>query len=732
MTIFNDIKFSLRQLRKRPGFVMAAILTLALGLTVNTLVFSTVSDFYLRPLAVPNSEDLVVVAQKSPNFKFTFPLSYLDFQDFRKAVENPDADSSPLAIAFTGVMAYSEQPVHLSRSHESTKRSWVQMVSNNYFSVLGVQPQHGRFFLPTEGVHEDADPVIVLTHQAWQRRFSADPDIVGQSIKLNGLPFTVIGVTPQGFHGAAYGMDYSGFVPATMISTLMPRRAHMLHGRGDTGFFMMGRMQPGVPFSQAQKAVSLLMSQLVETYPGYHAKNGYAVTMKERHSRPSPHVASFAPIIITILMGMALLVLLVAMANVANLLFARAAHQQHEIAIRGALGASRGRLLRQLLIESVLLALGAGFVGMMLVLWLKPILDGLAPSPTAPAAELSLDWRLFVFTFLASLIVGMCTGFIPALKATKLNIVPALKDGNPTQIGARHPWRSLMVTGQVALTVVVLICAGLAVRSMQRLSQAPLGFRSSNLLLASFDLELQRYSKEQGRRFQTQLMEKIHTLPQVTAASLAQHGPLTVAGGMRGDIHAEGQPPSEDSRYEFTVCIAVDHHFFEATDMALLSGRSFRAHDQADSPPVAIINQDLAQHLWPNQEALGQRLLIGGRGHEVVGTIGPCHYWSMTERDRPIAFRPLAQNYQGNFTLMVHTQDSAVSLHAALQQVVRQLDPDLPLYNVKTIEQQIADSPLGLMPQRMGASMAGIQGVLSLLLAALGITGLVSLFVSQR
>jgi putative ABC transport system permease protein len=731
-TLINDIKYSLRQLRKRPGFAITAMLTLALGLTVNTLMFSTVSDNFLRPLAVPDSEDLVVIAQTAPQIRGALPFSYVDSQDFRKAVEDTSTEGSGLSQSFSGMMAYNEQAVHLSRTNESTERAWIHMVSNNYFSVLGIQPLHGRLFLPSEGQHEGADPIIVLTHQAWQRQFNANPDILGQTVKLNGLLFTVVGITPPDFHGATFGMAYSGFIPATMLSTLTPRRKYMLHARGDLGFYMMGRLRPGVPFKQAQKAVDLFMSQLVDTYPDYHAKKSYAVVMRERASRPSPRVASFAPLIVSILMGLSLLVLIVTIANVTNLLFSRAANRQREIAIRGALGASRWRLLHQLLVESVLLALGAGVVGMILVLWLKPYFDGMAPTPTAPAAELGVDWRLFVFTFIASVVAGVCTGFIPALKATKLNLVPALKESNRSQIGTRHPWRSLLVTGQVAITVVVLVSAGLAVRSLQRLSQVSLGFRSSNLLLASFDLGLQNYTEDQGRRFQTQLLEKVNTLPQVNAVTLAQKAPLAGGGGRRGDMKAEGQPHSEDSRFELISCITVDEGFIETVGMSLREGRGFRAHDDASAPPVAIINQVYANHLWPNKPALGQRLLIGRQAHEVIGIIHNCRYGSMMDHNQPIVFRALAQNYQASLTLMVHTSGPATALHGPLQQIVRELDPDLPLHSVQTIEQQIANSPAGLMPMRMGAGIAGIQGLLSLLLAALGITGLVSFSVSQR
>jgi len=259
----------------------------------------------------------------------------------------------------------------------------------------------------------------------------------------------------------------------------------------------------------------------------------------------------------------------------------------------------------------------------------------------------------------------------------------------------------------------------------------PLGFRPNNLLLASFDLGMQRYTQEQGRGFHTQLLEKVRALPGVTHAALTQHAPFEVGGGMRGDIHAEGQPRL-DGRFEVIPCIAVDEAFLETEGIAVLEGRGFRPQDDKSGPRVAIINRVLANHLWPKGDAIGQRLQIGSRPHEVIGIIGECRYWSITDRNRPLVFRPLAQNYWGNLTLMIRTAGPSTPLRASVEQIVRQLDPDLPLYNVRTMEQQIASSPLGLMPMRMGATIAGVQGALVLLLAALGITGLVSFAVTQR
>jgi putative ABC transport system permease protein len=734
-TIINDIKYGLRQLRKNPVFTVVAILTLALGLTVNAAVFSYVSEFFLRPLPAAKPNELVVIVQKAPQFSFAFSFSYMDYLDFRRAVETEESQDSGLSKVFSGIMAYWEQPVHLSRTNQVTERTWVHVVSDNYFSVLGVQPLHGHLFLPNGQQREDPTSVIVLTYNAWQQRFDADPGIVGQLVKINGLPVTVIGVTQPGFYGAAYGTALSGFLPAATVETLMPAQTRMIKARGNNAFFMMGRLRPGIDLRQARTAADVFMAHLLREYPNAHTKNAKAVVMRERLSRPTPHVAHYSPLIVSALMGLALLVLMVAIANVANILFARMEDLKRELAIRGALGASRARMFRQLLVESVLLALGAGMVGTIAACALSPYLEALAPAPDgvmAPAAQTGLDWRLFVFTFTASLVTGVLTGLLPALKATDLNIVPILKEGSRSMARTRHPWRSVLVVGQVALSCVVLICAGLAVRSLHKLSQVPLGFRPENLFLASFDLELQRYSQEQGRLFQTQLLEKARSLPGVTSVSLTDYVPFAVATSMRGDIRAEGQPNTENERFRLLFCVGAHENYFETQGLSIVQGRPFRPQDNESGARVAILNPILAEHFWPDENPIGRRLMVGEQAHEVIGITGHCRYWSISAAPRPLVFLSLNQHYQSQLTLVARTQGPPLHLGSGMEEIVRQLDPDLPMYHVRTMQQQIARSPVGFMPMRTGATIAGIQGILAALLAALGIAGLVSFAVIQR
>jgi predicted permease len=720
-------------LAKSPGFTAVAVLTLALGLTVNSVVFLLVSDFFLRPLPAAHPEQLVVIAQKTPKVEVPLPLSYLDCVDFRRSVEGAGREGPEMAKTFSGLMAYMDAPVHLSRSGEAAERTFVHVVSDNYFAVLGVQPLHGRLFLPTEGQQPGADPIIVLTHEAWRARFAADPRVIGQAVKLNGVSLTVVGITPPGFVGASYGVALSGFVPATMLGEMTPARRGLLSGRGDIGFFLMGRLHPNANLAQARTAANVVMARLLQAYPDHHAPQTKAVVMREDRGRPSPTIAGFAPFIVGVLAVMSLLVLAVAVANVINLLFSRAADRERELTIRGAVGASRWRLLRQLSVESVLLALGAGLVGSIAALGVNSYLGQLGPfGDSAPLADTGTDWRLFVFTFGASLATGLVTGLLPALKATRLDLLPRLNESVRSMSGARHPLRSLLVIGQVAVSCVVLVGAGLTLRSLQQLSRVNLGFQPGDLFLASFDVGLQRHTKEQGRQFQAQLLERVRALPGVREASLAEHVPLDVGIAMHGGITAEGHPQVKDADFQMIPCLPVEHAFLRTAGIRIAEGRDFSARDDETAPPVAIINRAFAQRFWPGESPVGRRLMMNGKPFEVVGAVGEVSYWSITDRARPLLFLPLAQNYRGNVTLVARTDGDPAPMSSAVRQIFRQLDPNVPLNNLRTMEQQMVSSPKGFMPLRMGAMIAGTQGMIALLLATMGIFGLVSFAVSRR
>jgi predicted permease len=535
-TLLQDIRYALRQLRKSPGFTFVAIITLALGLTVNATIFFLINDLFLRPLPAADPGRLVVIAQTTTQMPFLIPFSCQDFLDFQRSVEGDGHEVPEMARAFSGIMTYLESAVHMSRQGEATERTYVHMVSGNYFAVLGAQPMMGRLFLPNEGRNPGEDAIIVLTYDTWKNRFAADPHIVGQMMKIDGLPLTVVGVTQPKFVGAQWGRALSGFVPLSMLPLMNPGGNEVLTNRGYTSVYMMGRLQQGVSLAQARAAVGLMMARIMKDYGPQHPQGASATVIRESMSRPAPVAANFMPLVVGALMILALLVLAITVANMANLLYARAADREHELAIRGALGASRWRLLRQLLAESTLLALAAGAIGAIAAIAVTPLLGKIiVPGDMAPAANTGTDWRLYVFTFIASLATGILAGLLPAWKATRLEILPLLKN-SPAMAGGRHRLRSLPVIGQVAISCVVLVCAGLAARSVQKLAQSNLGFRPDHIFLASVDPTLQRYSDERGRHFQAQLLDKLRAIPGVTSANLATHLPFDNGGSMKAGV----------------------------------------------------------------------------------------------------------------------------------------------------------------------------------------------------
>ena len=551
-------------------------------------------------------------------------------------------------------------------------------------------------------------------------------------MQLDGLPFTVVGVTQPQFVGAQWGTALSGFVPYSMLPRMNPGSSELFVNRGSTSVFVMGRLQQGASLAQARAAVALAMARLMKDYGSQHPRGASAVVIRESMSRPSPFVANYTPLVVSALMVMALLVLAITVANVANLLYARTADRQREVAIRGALGATRRRLLSQLLAESTLLALAAGGFGAMAAIAVTPMLSNLiVPGDMARPANTGTDWRLFVFTFVTSLATGILAGLLPALNATRLEILPLLRN-SPAVAGGRHRLRSLLVVAQVAFSCLVLICAGLAARSVQKLSQINLGFRPDHIFLASVDTSLQRYSDERSRRFQAQLLDKLRVLPGVTSASIATHLPFDTGGNQRAGVWPEGQTPTEIQKFLIVVCNSVDHAYLATMGARIVAGRDFTARDDAAAPRVVIVNRALARQLWPNGDGVGKRLSLQGDAMQVVGVVDEMRVWTIADTNRPLIFYPLAQHFQQTVTIVARTGMEPLQITASVKKAVGQLDPDMPVYNIRSLDQQIASSPMGMAPMRMGTILAGGQGLIALFLATLGLYGLISHSAKQR
>ncbi len=719
----NDLRYAFRILGKNPGFTAVAVLTLALGISANTTIFSLISALFFQPLPVQEPERLVVVLQKSDVWKFPHGHSWKDYEDYRDRVE-----------AFSDAIAYMLNPVHLSADRGAAERTWIEVVSGNYFSMLGVQPALGRFFRPEEGRNIGGEPFVVLGHDYWVRRFAADPGIVGRVIHLNGHPFTVIGVASQAFHSAEWAMAPSAFVLASMVGRLRPGMEDVLNNRGFVAFKVMGRLKPGVTLGQARAAVTVVAKQLATDYPKEH-KQARVLVVPERHCRPEPTFSELLPLVSSVFMVMVALVLLIACANVANLMFSRALIRQKEMGIRTAIGASRLRLIRQLLVESVLLAVLAGGVGFVIARWCGELLSRYSPQGDIPVNTAhAWDWRITVFTFLISVAAGIVTGLVPALRATRLDLHTALKEGGATLLtSGRHPFRSLLVVSQVAICVVVLIAGGLFVQTLRNVARLDLGFRPENLLIASLDLGLQGYDADRIQQFETQLLEKARALPGVQAASVAANVPFYYMIEI-ASVGIEGRITDRDDSFSPIHYNRVDPDYLNTLRIPLLRGRNLSSRDDANSPPVALINTLMADRFWPGQDALGKRFQKerGGPMLEVVGIVPTGRYVMVGEEPRPYFYVPIRQHDTSSITLHVRTAGHPESILPALRKAIGELDPHLPVFNARSMEDHLRESAFALMPLRMGATLAGVQGALGLLLAVMGLYGVVSYVVNQR
>jgi len=726
----SDLKFAFRQLFKQPGFTVVAVLTLALGIGANATLFEMINAFFFEPLPVKGAERLVFVMQKTDAVEFPHGYSWLDYEDLRTRVE-----------PFEDALAVMVSPANLGATGRTPDRTWIEYVSGNYFSMLGVPAALGHVWSADQGEQPGADPVVVLSHHYWQRQFGGDPSLVDRSITINGRPVTVIGVMPEDFSGAQWSIASSAWLPVGMLPQLQEGGERLLDNRGTPAFKVMARLKPGMSVAEARAATDVAVQQLVTEHRREHQPS-QVVVVPEMRSRPEPSLSLFMPFAAVVFLGLVLMVLLIACANVANLMFSRAITRQKEMGIRTAIGASRWRLLRQMLIESVLLALLACAVGTLFAQGLGALLSGFTPSGDIPVrTEDSWSWRVFGATLVLSVAAGLLTGLVPALRATRLDMHSVLKEGGGALLGSsRHPFRSALVVGQTALCVAVLVCGGLFLESLRQLARQDLGFRPENLVIASVDLGLQRYPEEEGQRFYQQLLERLAAVPGARQVAIGGHVPFDYTMQLN-DVAAEGtttqttaQESSTDDAFIAAGFCQVSTNYLRTMGITLVRGRDFDAGDDADSPSVAIVNQTLARRLWGEGDPLGKRLWFGGGGSlcEVVGVVRNGKYLLLGEEPRPFVYKPLAQHYSTPATLHVRTDDAPLALVPVIRQVLKELDPDLPIYNDRTMEEHLRQSALAFMPLRMAATLAGVQGVLALALAVMGIYGVVTYVVSRR
>jgi putative ABC transport system permease protein len=715
--LIQDVRYGARMLLKRPGLTVIAVVTLALGIGANTAIFSLVNTALLRPMPVDRPEQLVSLNNASTTTGEVFPtFSYPNYRDYRDRNEVLD-----------GLLCYRFSPISLSNNGVN-ERMWAYLVSGNYFDVLGVKPALGRFFTQDDDRAKGAHPVTVLTYNCWQKRFGGSQDVIGRDVIVNGRSFSIIGVAQRGFQGSEISYVPEMWFTMMMLSEIEPGDNY-LEDRDSNNLFVQGRLKNGVTSSQAEASLRNLAAQLASEYP--NANENKTVELS-----PPGLFGAFmrGPIVgfAGVLMAIVGLVLLLACTNLANLLLARATERRKEIAIRLAIGASRWRLIRQLLTESVLLAATGGVLGFLLAFWVVGVLTGLKPPIDIPlSTELQIDYRVLLFTAAVSLLTGVLFGLLPALQATKPDLVPALKD--ETSIGGyRRAWlRNGLVVFQVSLSLLLLICAGLVLRSLQQAQLLNPGFVPHHAIEMSFDLNLQGYDGPRTREFKRTLLERARALPGVEYAGFSNFVPLTLNINSNG-IYVEGAPQERGANIPSAMTSRASPGFVGALGVDLLQGRDFSEQPDEKRPREAVINETFAQRFWPGQNALGKRFNFGGPAEpwiEVVGVMRDGKYFSLSEEPTPFVYTSLRPENGSYLTMIVRTASEPQGVIAALRAEFQHLDANLPVYGVKTLTEHMA---LPLFPARVAAVLLGSFGLLALILAAIGIFGVMSYSVSQR
>ena len=724
-SIWKDLGLSLRALRRSPAFTIAAVASLALGIGANTLIFIFLNAFFLKGLPVADPERLVAIYSVDLDKQDLLPSSYLNLEDLRK--ENKE---------FSGIAAYRNISPSLTGDAEPV---WLQgeIVSGNYFDVLGIRPARGRFFLPEEDSTPGGHPVAVLSYGLWQSHFGSDPKIVGRVLQINQQGFTVVGVAPPEFRGlSVLNTPPQIWVPLAMYRELTAGPAKKLvDNRGALAFAAVGRLKPGVEAEEAGVALKSFASRLEREFPDVNRNVGLSAIPIGRATLPPGARGRFV-LSGGLLAAVVGLLLLIAGANVANLLLARALARSGEMAVRLSLGAGRGRLLRQLLTEGALLGLLGGLAGLAVALVGRRLLWTLRPPFFPDSLDLGLDGRVLGFTLVVALGTGILFSLAPAFQSFRLNISSILT--RQSRSGSGHGdgsglLREVLIAVQVALSIVVLSGAGLFVRSLLAVEKIDPGFETTKLFVVPFDLGARNYAPVRAQEFYRQVVERVSALPGVRQAAVANRF-LLVAGGTRSPVDAEGQEARTGNDQIVTTLTTVGAGYFSTVGMRLASGRSFLDSDREGTLPVVVINESLAHRLWPGGpagSALGKRLRfsISEGWMQVIGIVADSRTTGLREPPEPNAYRPVLQSYSPVMLLHVRTASDPDPLLEKVRREVQAMDPNLPLLEPRTIGQV---RNLSLWAPRMGAGLLSMFGLLAMLLAALGVYGVVSYSVGQR